>query len=209
MLRDVLVATIAKKLGDRTDLDDAIIAEMQMTQEFRLEQGGKFQPWFMITEDSTILTQVNEPRIALPANFVAEVEESGLWYLNEMANKWTPLVKTAEDEGRYYIAGTGAPQYYSVIGDRFTLHPTPDAVYTLRMRYAAKQPALTTNIENNWLKYASDLVMFDVCQHIAAENLQNDKLSQTFAVHKLEAWERLFIMHESRQHTNQEYRMGG
>jgi hypothetical protein len=209
MLRDVLVATAALKLGDRTDLNAAIINEFQVSQEMRLEQNGRFQPWFMISEDSTITTVVGEPRVALPTNFVAEVEESGLWYYDAPSALWIPIEKAAEDLGRYHLTSNGPPQAYSVLGDVIRLHPAPDAVYTLRMRYAGKQAALTTNIENTWLKYASDLLLYDACERLAAENLQNANLALVFGAAKTDAWERLYVLHESRQHINRSYQMGG
>jgi hypothetical protein len=209
MLRDVLVATAALKLGDRTDLTAAIINEFQVSQEMRLEQNGRFQPWFMITEDSTFITAIGEPRVALPTNFVSEVEEGGFWYYDAPSALWVPIEKAAEDSGRYHLTADGPPQAYSLLGDRLMLHPAPDSAYTIRMRYAAKQTALTTNIENNWLKYASDLLLYDACERLAAENLQNASLAVIFGAAKTDAWERLYVLHEARQHTNRSYQMGG
>lgn len=208
MIRDTLVALIASRLNNRTDLDDIIIAEMQLAQEFRMEQNGVFQPWFMVTEKSYEITDVNEPRVPVPEDFVMEVEEQGFWYFSGAESKWKKLTKVADEVGETKQLPAGPPKEYSLVGDHFTFYPTPDAVYSLRFRYAAKQLALSTNIENNWLKYAADLMIAEVGEAVASQHMQNEKLAALFRGGKKEAWTRLAIMHESRIHTNRDYTMG-
>lgn len=209
MLRDTLVNTIALKLGERDDLTAAILAELLVAQEFRLEQNGRFQPWFMVTTNATISTTTNESKVVFPSDFVCEVEESALYIFSTLAAKWIPLEKGPEDKYENIQATSGVPEAYSVLGNFLQLFPTPNAVYQLRWKYAAKQAPLITNITNNWLTFAADLLMGDVGEHIAKQNLQNDKLAAMFAEQKKVAWDRLYTMHESRQHTNRQYSMDG
>jgi hypothetical protein len=208
MIRDTLVGIIAQRLNNRTDLNEIIIAEMQMAQEMRMEQNGVFQPWFMVTEKSYEVTDVAEPRIPVPEDFVMEVEEQGFWYYSSITAKWIPLKKTSDEVGEVQQLSPGAPKSYSLVGDHFTIYPTPDAVYQIRFRYAAMQASLETNIENSWLKYASDLLLAEVGEVVAIQHMQNEKLAMGFRSAKSAAWERLHKMHESRAHTNRDYTRG-
>lgn len=208
MLRDVLVAVLVERLNNRTDLEDAIVLEMQLAQEFRLEQNGRFIPWFMITSYQTFATVAGQAEVTLPSEFVSEVEEQLLWVYSDVAAKWLPLKKIAEDVGESWVADNAIPEYYSLVGDSLVLFPTPDAVYNLRWKYAAKQPALDTNIENAWLKYAADLLECEVGEALAKKKMQNEALASVFRQDKLAAWERLYVMHEARAHANRTYTMG-
>jgi hypothetical protein len=207
MLRDTLVATLAGKLGQRDDLDEVIIAEMQFAQEFRLEQNGNFTPWFMLSEDATIDTTPGERRVVLPSDFIKEDEETPFTIYSPSAQMWIPLVK--DSTFRFDVNLSGLPCRYSIRGEYFILDTVPDSVYTIKTPYYGKQPALTTNIENNWLKYAGDLMLADVGTHIAKQELQNIALAESFNQQRMSAWERLLKHHEARTHERRQYRMGG
>jgi hypothetical protein len=200
MMRDTLVDVLVQRLNNRTDLRDAIITEMQIAQTFRLEQHGRFQPWFLITELATEITEINEQRVPEPNDFIIEVEEQALWVQNT-AGKWKKLTKGAEDDLQLkWGDAEGLPQNYAFVGSVFIMYPIPDAMYPLRMRYAAAQGSLATNIENGWTKYAGDLLIAEVGAAIAAQTMQNPTLAP--------AWDRLQTLHEARQHTNRSYTMG-
>lgn len=210
MLRDDAVRLIAFRLNNRTDLDAAIIQEMQLAQEIRLEQNGRFQPWFMVSEYGTELADPNENRIPVPEDFVMEIEEEPLWVLNP-EGVWVELTKKGEGALQSYFGSTQPtlPTHYALEGDHFTLFPTPDQAYQVRFRYAAKQTPLTTNIENSWLKFAPDILIAETCESMAIHVLQNDKLAAGFMKAKNEAWARLFVMNEARIHSGREYQMEG
>jgi len=208
MVRDSVVALLAERLNNRTDLNDAIILEMQLAQSIRLEQNGRFQPWFMLTTRVIFPTTANVETVSAPADFVMEVEEQGLWVLNPDTAVWGKLGKVSEEVGMGLYTATGLPLKYSLTNDTIVLYPTPDDAYSIRMRYAGAQPDLSTNIENDWLKYATDLMIAEVGYAIASTKMQNDKLASAFAVDKEKAWQRLWLMHEARQHVNQNYSMG-
>lgn len=209
MLRDTVVSIIAERLNNRTDLNAAIIAEMQLAQETRLEQNGRFTPWFMLTPTiQELVTIIGASAIVLPDNFVSEAEEEPLWVQDVESQDFRQLRKVSLAEGKMFYPGTGEPKAYSFTGTLFTLYPTPDKLTTIFLRYNAKQASLATNIENAWLKYASDLMIAEVATVIAAQKMQNKELAAVFASARDDAWQRLFVMHESLQHTNREYSMG-
>lgn len=209
MIRDSVVDIIAQRLGNRTDLTDAIIAEMQLAQEMRLEQSGTILPWFLATEYTEVETVAGEGRLVLPDDFICEVEDSGFWILNPDNAVWIELKKRNEDDilNKYGVI-PDMPQMYSLVGEQFTLGPIPDAVYTLRMKYYAKDESLATNIENKWLKYAADLVIAEVGYVMASKHTMDDALAQSYLADKGVAWNRLNMMNETRQHANRDYSMG-
>jgi len=210
MLRNTAVRLLAQRLNNRTDLDEAIIQEMQLAQEMRMEQGGRFTPWFMVTEYATKLTDPQENRIPVPDDFVIELEEEPVWVL-ATDGVWKPLTKKGEGALQQYFGETLQllPTHYALEGDHFTLFPVPDQAYQVRFRYGARQAPLTTNIENSWLKFAPDLMIGEVGEAVAMHVMQNDKLAAGFTKTKNEAWERLFIMNEARIHANRSYQMEG
>lgn len=209
MLRDTIVDSLVMKLGDREDLRTRIISEMQFCQTFRLEQNGRFTPWFMLTEYASINTTIDESRVVLPDDFLMEDEESPLFIRNDAGTGWDELVKG--DGGKFLAANRerGKPEAYTVNGLRIELFPTPDAEYQMQWRYIAAQPVLDTNVENSWLKYAGDLVEAMVGERMASDVLRNEKLAATFRDAKASSWDRLYVMHEARAHTNRQYKMDG
>ncbi|HYE38153.1 hypothetical protein [Methylocaldum sp.] len=209
MTRDQVVALLVQRLNNRTDLETRIISEMQLAQSVRLEQNGEFYPWFLVTEYATEMAEIGEPRIPAPDDFLMELEENGLW-VEDAEGNWKLLTKGDEDDLQVALGNcTGLPQAYAFSGEHFTLFPTPNENYNIRMRYNAAQPLPTTNIENAWLKYAPDLVMGEVGEAVAAIHMQNPTLAAEFTKAKVAAWARLRLVHESRSHTNREYSMGG
>lgn len=209
MTRDDVVTLLALNLGNRTDLNDAIILQMMLQQETQLEGSGRFQPWFLITERAFNTMTIGESRLALPDDFLMEVEEQGLWIF-DAAGGTHELLKGSEQDllREYKDTDPGQPQAYSMAGHHITVYPAPDWEYPAFFRYAAQDQKLSTNIENNWLKYASDLMIAVVGKEIAGKTLQNDKLAATYERDILPAWERLYRLHESRAHTNRDYTMG-
>lgn len=209
MIRDDVVALLAQRLNNRTDLNASIILEMQIAQSTRMEMNGKFQPWFLVTEYATEITDIGENRIQVPPDFINEIEESKMQILNPDTQKWIKLSKGDHDDLEEKWGTTSAmPQEYALMGDHFTFWPTPNQNYNIRMRYAGADTPLANNLENNWLKYAVDLMIAEVGSTIAATRMQNPVLAAAFEAEKGPAWARLLTMHEARMHTNREYTMG-
>jgi hypothetical protein len=98
--------------------------------------------------------------------------------------------------------GTGRPKAYSIGADEFRFGPTPDAIYTVKMRYKAKDTTLDTNIENQWLKYASDVVLAELGIVMAEKHMQHPKLAEAFRNDAGVAWTRLYSKHTAREEDN-------
>jgi len=211
MLRDTFISLMGKRLGNRTDLDASILLEMVNVQENLLEGNGALLPWFLLTPLVTSTdTVAGDEKIALPADFISWSEEHPIWLYDAAAspkkellakkNYWTMTEKYPEP---------GRPRFCSEFEGTLALHPTPDAVYTIQFRYLAKDTALDTgNIENKWLKHASDWMMAEVGAIMAGRYLQNPKLESQFIADKALARSRLLILHEAKNEANRTRQMG-
>src|SRR3990172_13346945 len=162
MIRDAFITLLKQRCRREADatLDARIVSEMLFIQEQILE-GGLTLPWFLLSENLTAFTEIGEERIQIPINvdgvvgkdFLREHEEGTLWYYDVTRDEWIELVKEDYDSLiATYTNGTGTPKYYALDGDYFRLKPTPDAVLQLRIKCYLREPVLSTNIENKWLK---------------------------------------------------------
>lgn len=208
MLRDTAVSIIAQRLGNRTDLDAKIVTEMQLVQD-TLER-AELLPFFLLTEMATTQTTAGEERVAIPSDFLKEFEEGALWYYNSGESpSWKPLArKNIQDVKGAFTSDeeTGAPQYYTLTGNYYRIAPVPDDVYILKQFYYAKDTVLSSNVENNWLKFAAEWFICETGVRISAY-IQNDKMVQLFARDLAKAKDAFWRYNEGRKHSNQDYRM--
>lgn len=203
MVRDTLLSLLGQRLGNRTDLTTRMITEVQLLQEVRLEQNS-WIPWFLETEMATSATVAGEERLALPTDFLAEIEEQTLWLYDSTQDVvWIPLRKMAYDNMLAKYPDTGRPKAYSLGPDEYRFGPVPDDIYTVKMRYKAKDDILDTNIENKWLKHASDVVLAELGIVMAEKHMQHPKLAETFRNDAGVAWTRLYNKHVAREEENQ------
>lgn len=208
MDRDAAVTLLANRL-QRSDLTSRIITEMQFVQENKLE-GAEFLPWFLLSENLTEVTVANEERVAVPATFLREYEAGALWVYDTASVKWLELKKDDYDFlANKFPTEVQIPRYYSLDNNYFRLKPVPDIVYTLRIKCYLRDSILSTNIENNWLKNASDWLIAEVGAIMAGQHLRNKKLSEEFKAEATKAKTRVYVTHEARMHANRDYTMGG
>lgn len=204
MLRDAAVSIIKSRLGNiqGTSHDNMIVANMQLIQSTVLERWHEL-PWFLEidsnVEGTNMTTTANVETVNLPSNFLRESDE----------RKWPLLrVDSSEESGFFplekvditvaigrYTTGDGAvqagrPIKYDIVGEKVYLRYIPDAAYTLRLFYFKSDAILDSNIENQWLKYAADLVIAETCRQ-SAEDLQYQKLIDKFRQDGLLARERV------------------
>ena len=214
MLRDAAVDILMNRLGQRTNtsLRDQIIAEMVMVQETVLE-GNPTPLWFMLTEKSDAQTEAGDERVKLPPDFVQEWEEGGLYYLDNDGEE-QDFVRGDWDVIKKKITGSGRPEYYDLAGEYILLRKIPDDIYTIKMRYYGAQDDLSgsygdaNNIENNWLKYASDWFLAEVGIIIANQYLQSEKMVQMFIKQATEAKDRLIRKDTAMKESNKIREMG-
>lgn len=204
MTRNQIRDLIALRLGNRTDLDDRIVSEMQMVQD-DLEQGD-FLPWFLATMVDTLNndatnTDIIELSTELP-NFILPLEDADLEWFD--GTKWVPLERRhslrelQHADSRIFEAG----QYvYTIIGTQIRLLPDPGEVLNFRWWYHAKDTALTADISNGWTTNAAELVASMTCAKMAPQ-LQMASMVQVYAGMTALALDRLRKMDEARRVTS-------
>lgn len=209
MTRDQLIELLGYRLGDRTDMGQRALAEMPLVQGSTLE-GNKWLPWFLEKEfvGATVEAQNYVP---LPDDFLGEIEESHLW-ITTAEGRQLRLVKKDYDVLKALCAEAEnqQPQYYARVKGKLMLGPVPDAVYSLTMQYYARDTDMAAaNLETEWLKHASDVVMAELGYVLASKHVQLPELAAAFQQDTLRAWDRLYVRHCEIQETNQLRSMGG
>lgn len=116
---------------------------------------------------ATIATVASQEYVAMPSDLIN---------VRAMVNATSaqPMVYKAPDAfSREFISGyTGSPVNYTIVGDKFYFAPVPDGVYSIRLAYQAKVPALSSG--TNWLITAFPSVYLYATLSIAAANIKDD-----------------------------------
>lgn len=205
---------LMRRLGNRKTpgLRSACLDEMILVQREELEMMERL-PDFIISEEATAETIAGDSRLPLPSDFLREVEDDNLWYVQDDGTL-VEIPKRGYDEGRLEIsdnAEAGPPQLYSVRGNYIILRPTPDAVYQIRFpSYYARQdePADTEGSENQWFKFVPSLLIAKTGVKIAGLNLKDPELVQIFAAEQDRGITRLKNYITAREEANRNRRMG-
>lgn len=204
MIKSAMKSLIAARLGNRTDLDTRIDAELDAAQE-QLEQFGDFTPWFLLTETAQFTTTAGEARLPVPTDMLQEWENGALFY------QGTPLEKYDFDalEAEFYEE-TGAPEAYALVDDYFILFPTPDAAYTVRLKYYAKDTApsvVATGGENRWMKYAPFWLLGHAGSAVA-RYIRDNAAAELFAADAMLGQQSTYKRHIDREEVNVSRQMG-
>lgn len=179
MLRDAVVDLIMKRNGNNTDttLRNDIINEMVQIQDSILE-GDPMSPWFLLTEETSAVTTVGDERVGLPADFLMPWEYGFLFrYDAALDDPYIEMHRDDWDLIKEVLNYAGEPTHYDISGEYIFMRPVPDEIFPLRMRYIARGLSLAgqygvDNIENIWLKYASDWFIGEVGAVISEQYLQ-------------------------------------
>jgi len=216
MKRDAGVDLIMSWLGARTSatLRDKVIANMSYVQE-TLETEEQVLPWFLVTTNASTTTVTGNERVQLPDDFLVEYEPSALW-IKDSSGKYVELVKEDIDyiTKKYEGKANGLPKYYALVGNYFYFRPIPDNVYTIRMKYYARDASIAgtygdaNNIENKWLKFASGLVLPLTAALTATRDLQDPNKAAAYQGEVQAARIKLIQRTQDVLHTNMKMNMG-
>lgn len=204
MQRSAAMAIIKTRLGNLqgTDIDPAIIANMQLVQSTVLERAPEL-PWFLAVdsnkEGTNLATVADQEYVDLPAKF-----------LRINANIRYPVLRVDSDQesgyaeikqldystaiGRYSSANAsnaGKPVVYDLIGEQMFFRYIPNQIYTIRLFYYQMDDVLDMDIENLWLKYAPDWLIAETCRQ-TAEDLQLQALIDKFTIDATKAYNRVY-----------------
>jgi hypothetical protein len=179
MLRDVAVTRIGDGLGFRRDLDATIVQRLQEAQR-NLEQ-GKSLPWFLIREDHTINLGAGNPSVALPADFLREVDYETMRWTESLGPRVNFVKRRIFDDAlmSYAMAGATGPQVYALRETSLYFLPIPDKNYTLTWSYYHKGVTLEQNVENEWLAHAPELLIGFAGARIARD-LRDEQAAELF-----------------------------
>lgn len=193
------------RLGSRTDADLDTIIPVEMAQaQFELEHTGQ-PPWFLLTEDATAVTVASEKRVPVPSDFLLETDDDNLWLLDPDTGEPQELEKGDLDASTaYWGLEEGTPSGYAITGRYFHLFPTPDAEYTLRMKYYSGDSTPTSMAAgdtNLWLTWAADLLLARTGRRMATY-IRDPELVQIFAVEEQTAVARMLTEQTAREEVN-------
>lgn len=219
MTRDEAITLLKGRLARPTDttLDASIILEMRYVQEQMLEK-KPWLPWFLLSDNITLTITPNVSQVAVPVNvgavtgrdFLRETEDQGLWLKDTTEMLWKKLTKDDYNAlYNYYEDTPGRPLKYSLDNAYFNLLPIPDLAYDLRGRFYLREPRLTSNIENGWLKEAADLVIAETGIIIAGSYLRDTEAEDKMRTAASVAAAQLLVTHEARMHAARDYSRGG
>ena len=209
MNRSAAVGRVQAILGFRTDLVSTIEGALQDAQ-IDLELQPPL-PWFLVTEVSSNATVKDEERVIVPVNFLQDFEEDPLWYFDGTladAEQWVVLPRDDLQILRANHPGSGKPKAYALVGQNYRIFPTPDAVYTLKQIYYKTDALLATNIENDWLKYAPN-VLIGEAGLLLPPAVRSPESTTDFQ--RMSQKARVLLDHatEQRLNSNRRYIMGG
>ncbi len=205
MILSTALSMLKFRLGSRTDADLDTLIPIEMDQaQFEFERSGQ-PPWFLLTEDENLETVVGERRLPVPEDFLLETEDDALWLISPETGEPQQLDKGELDASTAYWGLTeGTPTGYALVGKYFHLFPTPDAVYSIRLKYYAadaKPTAMAAGDTNLWLTYASDLLLARTGRRMAMY-LRDSELAQLFAADEQTAAARLLTEQTARDEAN-------
>lgn len=197
-------------LGFRSDL--AVRGPQQLARAQEMFEKGPDYPWFLLSEESEIMTSIGERRIPLPTDFLAEYEEGALYYDDETGDKIELVKHDLDYLNRIYdTTATGAPEAYSLDGQYFRIFPLPDLRYQLKMLYYKKDvdPSLiSTGATNQWLTYAPECLI-GAAGKVLASGLRDNVAIAFFDSMEAKGRALLNNQNEQRKHANRSYQVGG
>jgi len=210
MTRDEAITLVLNRLGNRandTVLTAQAVLELQHVQE-QMELKEEL-PDFLLTERATASTIADEERLPVPTNFLLELEEGALFITNDDGTE-IELEKDDYDVLRNKFASVAAtlPTRYALRNDYFVLFPKPNKAYTVRMAYYKKDTVLSSDVTNQWLTYAPDVMINGLGEVLAGEYLHNAALRDRFAARGSGAVRRMYNRDTALKEANKKRNMG-
>ena len=208
MTKAELVQLMGWRFGDRDDLGARIELELDYVQDYVLES-NTWLPWFLTTEEANAALTAQERRLALPVDFLSEIEESALW-LELLDGSTVELKKMDFDVAARKYPGGGQPVVYCRVGEYYQFFPIPDYGYRVFMRYYGKDARIRDEMASpKWLAYAADVVMAELGKIIADKHIKDAQAAASFSADAQAGWQRLYAKHTAQQEINQARSMGG
>lgn len=185
MDRDTAVQRVQEGLGFRSDLSSTIILRLQ--EEQRILERGRTLPKFLLREDQPLALAINTNSVTLPTDFLRR-HNSEARYLpaDSTIYEVVPWRNYDEAYAAYSDRDPAGPKVAVLRSSTILFFPVADAAYTIYWNYYAKADLLTTNIENDWLANAPEILIGGAGLRIARD-LRNKSAVDLFSAMKQEA----------------------
>lgn len=210
------VAIIKRRLGNRVNDENAILDEMALVQETTLERND-LMPWFLLSswvtfDEGDLTFDGDVGTYTMPTDFLREAEAYPLqeYTTTDGINSYTNCCKEsawAALQGKNHGLGI---KFYALGATTIEIMPLDSTeTYDFRWRYFAKDtvPALS-GAENQWLKYAADLVIAETLVSIGEVLRVEDGTMRGYQTAVSRGWRRLQTDNEARAHANRVYSAG-
>lgn len=200
MNKTSLFSLATLRLGNRTDLASILAAELPFVQEMVLE-AAEWKPWFLGRINIDMSLTAGAATLNLPNDFLVEHEDDFMWMETGTAGIYAEVPKVLYRQGAVG-AEAGTPQGYAISGGIIYIFPPPDTSSSLKLHYYARDTSLASAETNNWLTYAGDVVMAELCLVVAEKHLRDTALADRLRVDAQGAWSRLYKTHVAQQEAN-------
>lgn len=202
MLRNAAVDVIATRLGNRTDLRDAIIAEMDLIMTTELDLSGVNYLWQIEQGEYLGRTIASEYRFNFAfstPSLLALVEDTNLyfsvvggsteWQYLEYQDWLPPVDINTLALPTYWTWGSDMLIHFdTLIQGQIDLY---GKCYRRATTVAGTYSDPTNNIDNTWLRNAPDVVIAATAERMA-QNIVAPELAQMFANQKTTALDRIY-----------------
>lgn len=205
MTKQEALDLIKLRLGSRDDSDlDALIAAELSVSQTELEATDPY-PWFCQQVDSGRQLTIGNHELALPADFVIELDEQVV-EISEDGILYTPIDKKTYDDIRsvYASAAAGSPKHYALVGKKLYFGPAPDKAYYIRFNYQGRDvnvSTLASGDTNEWLTEANDYLGAHAGLSVASWVKDNGAM-QLFAAKLAAAQQRIRTHNTAREEAN-------
>lgn len=183
-----LKARMVAELGNRTDLTTPITnAVSDAVAEY---QGRRF--WFnqASTTFSTVAGTDSYTTATIPDD-IAQVDSlrltsgGSIYALREVAWSWI-------DDAAINTASRGRPSRWAYYAQSIRLYPTPDAAYTITIKYHQKVDAPSAEGDSNvWTTEAEELIRLSAMRRVYGRHLMNGQQAAQYAAEEARALQRL------------------
>lgn len=159
-------------------------------------------PWFL-ESDWVGATVVDQDWVALPDNFLLEIEETNM-ILDVSGVKYLVKKKTLDFLRETTAGQTGTPAYYALLGERVYFGPRPVAAYAFTLPYVRKSTPFLDNADavSDWFKHAFNPMVYSTVSVVAGGMIQNADMAASYGKMAGEAWAQFNLYCEARRYTN-------
>lgn len=234
MTNKEFISLLMSRLGNRksADLRTVVVQELQLKIE-ELEKRPNL-PWFLETETEFTVSTTEDPlpselKIALPADYLMDLEESSITGEEVATTRKIRFVKKTFDWIRsknaspYFVVDEldsrrqqddeflrnryrEGKRYYALFGNFMYIAPVLETAIKVTMPYCRKSLPILDNDDpvSDWLEHAKNAMMYSVLEVVAFNELQDKEKGVANAAQAIAAWKTFTNYINARKYSNME-----